>query len=50
MIIVENVPHMGKEYIIKSREHRVPYRINPTRNMPRPILIKLSKIKYKDKY
>uniref|UniRef100_A0A8C9B3U1 Small ribosomal subunit protein uS15 N-terminal domain-containing protein n=1 Tax=Phocoena sinus TaxID=42100 RepID=A0A8C9B3U1_PHOSS len=28
---------------------RVPYRINPKRNMPRHILIKLSKIKYKQK-
>ena len=28
---------------------RVPYRINPMRNMPRHILIKLSKIKYKEK-
>ena len=27
---------------------RVPYRINPRRNMPRHILIKLSKIKYKE--
>ena len=28
---------------------RVPYRINPRRNTPRHILIKLSKIKYKEK-
>ena len=28
---------------------RVPYRINPKRNMPRHMLIKLSKIKYKEK-
>ena len=28
---------------------RVPYRVNPRRNMPRRILIKLSKIKYKEK-
>ena len=27
-IIVENFPNMGKE-IVKSRKHRVPYRINP---------------------
>ena len=27
----------------------VPYRINPRRNTPRHILIKLSKIKYKEK-
>ena len=28
----------------------VPYRINPRRNTPRHILIKLPKIKYKKKY
>ena len=39
-IIVENFPNMGKE-IIKSRKHRVPYRINPRRNTPRCTLIKL---------
>ena len=34
--------------IIKSkRQKKVPYRINPRRNMPRHILIKLSKIKHK---
>ena len=47
-IILENFPNMGKE-IIKSRKCRVPYRINPRRNTPRHILIKLSKIKYKEK-
>ena len=40
---------MGKEMVIKSRKRRVPYRINPKRNGPRHILIKLSKIKYKEK-
>ena len=35
--------------LIKSRKHRVPYKINPRRNMPKHILIKLSKIKYKEK-
>ena len=39
---------MGKE-IVKSRKHRVPHRINPRRNTPIHILIKLSKIKYKEK-
>ena len=39
---------MGEE-IIKSRKYRVPYRIHPRRNTPRHILIKLSKIKYKEK-
>ena len=49
-IIVENCPYMGKEIVNHVREmQRVPYRINPRRNMPGHILIKLSKIKYKDK-
>ena len=38
-----------REDPIKSRKRRVPYRINPKRNMPRHILIKLSKINYKEK-
>ena len=49
-IIVENFPNMGKEIVNPVQEvQRVPYRINPRRNMPRYILIKLSKIKYKEK-
>ena len=49
-IIVENFPNMGKEIVNQVREaQRVPYRINPRRNMPRHILIKLSKFKYKEK-
>ena len=49
-IIVENFPKMGKEIVNQVQEaQRVPYRINPRRNMPRHILIKLSKIKYKEK-
>ena len=48
-IIVENIPNMGKEIVNQAQEgQRVPYRINPRRNMPRHILIKLSKIKYKE--
>ena len=49
-IIVENFPNMGKEIVNQVQEvQRVPYRINPRRNMPRHILITLSKIKYKEK-
>ena len=41
---------MGKEIVNKVQEaQRVPYRKNPRRNMPRHILNKLSKIKYKEK-
>ena len=49
-IIVENFPNMGKEIVSQVQEvQRVPYRINPRRNTQRHILIKLSKIKYKEK-
>uniref|UniRef100_A0A8C6F1M2 L1 transposable element RRM domain-containing protein n=1 Tax=Monodon monoceros TaxID=40151 RepID=A0A8C6F1M2_MONMO len=48
-IIVGNFPNMGKEIVNKVQEaQRVPYKINPRRNTPRHILIKLSKIKYKE--
>ena len=41
---------MGKEIVNHVQEtQKVPYRINPRRNMPSHILIKLSKIKYKEK-
>ena len=41
-IILENFPIMGKEIVNQVQEaQRVPYRINPRRNMPRHILIKL---------
>ena len=41
---------MGKEIVNQVQEaQRVQYRINPKRNTPRHILIKLSKIKYKEK-
>ena len=41
---------MGKEIVNQVQEvQRVPYRINPRRTMPRHILIKRSKIKYKEK-
>ena len=41
---------MGKEIVNQVQEvQRVPYRTNRRRNTPRHILIKLSKIKYKEK-
>ena len=41
---------MGKEIGNQVQEvQRVPYRINPRRNMPRRILIKLTKTKDKEK-
>ena len=43
-IIVENFPNKGKEIVTQVQEvQRVPYRINPKRNTPRLILIKLIK-------
>ena len=48
-ILVENFPKMGKEIITQVQEtRRVPNRINPRRNTPRHILIKLMKIKHKE--
>ena len=41
---------MGKEIVNQVQEaQRVPYRINPRRNMPRHILIKLTKTKHKER-
>ena len=49
-IIVENFPNIEKEIANQVQEaQRVPYRINPRRNMPRHIPIKLTKIKYKER-
>ena len=47
--IVENFPKMRKEIATLVQEaQRVPNRINPRRNTPRHILIKLTKIKHKE--
>ena len=49
-IIVENFINMGKEIATQVQEvQRVLYRINPRRNTPRQIVIKLTKIKDKEK-
>jgi len=48
-IIVENLPKMGKEIATQVQEtQRVPFRINPTQNIPRHILIKLMNINHKE--
>ena len=50
-IIVENFPNVEKEVVNQVQEaQRVPYRINPTRNTPRHILIKLTKTNTKKEY
>ena len=49
-IIVKNFLNMGKEIATQVQKvQRVPFRINPRRNMPRHIVIKLAKIKDKEK-
>ena len=49
-MIVENFPNVGKEIATQVQEaQRVPYRINPRRNTPRHTVIKLAKIKDKEK-
>ena len=48
--IVENFPSMEEEIVNQVQEaQRIPYRINPRRNMPRHILIKLTKTKHKER-
>ena len=47
-IINENFPNMGKEIVNQVQEtQRIPGRINPRRNTPRHIVIKLMKTKDK---
>ena len=47
-IIVESFPKRGKEIVTQVQEtQRIPNRINPRRNTPRHILVKLTKIKHK---
>ena len=49
-VIAENFPNIGKEPLTQIQEaQRVLYKINPRRNTPRHILIKLTKIKDKKK-
>ena len=49
-VIAENFPNMGKETVNQVQAaQRVPGRINPRRNTLRHIVIKLTKIKDKDK-
>ena len=48
-IIVENFPNMEKEIVNQVQEaQRGPYGINPRRNTPRYILIKLTETKQKE--
>ena len=49
-IIVENFPNMEKERVNQVQEaQKVLFRINPRINIPRHILIKLTKTKHKER-
>ena len=49
-IIVENFSNIEKEIVNQVQDaQRVPYRINPRRNTPRHILIKLTKTRHKER-
>ena len=49
-IIVENFPNMEQQIANQVQEaQRAPHRINPRRNMPRHILIKLTETKHKER-
>ena len=49
-IIAKNFLNMGKEIVNQVQEaQRIPGRKNPRRNTPRHIVIKLTKIKDRDK-
>ena len=50
-IIIKNFPNIGKKIATQVQEaQRVPHRVNPGRNTPRHIVIKLAKIKKKKNY
>ena len=49
-IIVENFPNMEKQLVKQVQEaQKVPHRINPRRNTPRHIPIKLIETKHKER-
>ena len=49
-IIVENFPNMEKVIVNQVQEvQRVAYRVNPRRNMPGHIVIKLTETKHKER-
>ena len=49
-MLAENFPNMGKEILNQvQKAQRLPGRINPRRNTPRHIVIKLTHIKDRDK-
>ena len=50
-IIAKNFPNLGKEKDIQAQEvQRVPNKINPKKSIPKHIIIKMAKIKDKDRH
>ena len=50
VIIAENFPNLGKETVTQVWEaQKVPYRINPQRNTPRHIVIRMTKNKDRER-
>ena len=45
----ENFPNLVKEIDMQSRKHRVPNKVNPKRPTPRHIIIKMPKVKDKER-
>ena len=49
-IIKENFPNLGKEVDIQVQEaQRVPNKLDPKRTTPKYIIIKMPKVKYKER-
>ena len=49
-IVAENDSNLGNETVTQVQEvQRIPYRINPNRNTPRQTVIKMTKIKDKER-
>ena len=48
-IMKENLPNLVKEIDIKSRKGRVPNKLDPKRTTPRHIIIKIPKVKDKER-
>ena len=49
-IIAKNIPNMRKESLTQIQKAQgIPYKVNPKRNTPRHMLIKLAKIEDKEK-
>ena len=45
----ENFPNLAKERDIQARKHRVPNKLDPKRTTPRHIIIKMPKVKDKER-